>query len=119
MKENLVEQIIKIADRYDDYMDYTGIPIEFLKVKNKDRYSCLRFVFGSYDSVLFEVKSAENSYFSAKEKYISFNKENIYMKDNLGFYYDQNNVINKNLAKYILILLDCFLLSECLHYELL
>lgn len=119
MKENLVEQIIKMADRYDDYMDYRCIPIKFLKVKNKDRYSCLRFVFGSYDSVLFEVKSAENSYFSAKEKYISFSKENIYMKDNLGFYYDQNNVINKNLAKYILILLDYFLLSECLHYELL
>ena len=56
MKENLVEQIIKMADRYDDYMDYTGIPIEFLKVKNKDRYSCLRFVFGSYDSILFEIK---------------------------------------------------------------
>ena len=41
------------------------------------------------------------------------------MKDNLGFYYDQNNIINKNLAKYILIVIDYFLLSECLHYELL
>lgn len=62
MKENLVEQIIKMANRYDDYMDYTATPIEFFKVKNKDRYSCLRFVFGSDDSVLFEIKSAENSY---------------------------------------------------------
>lgn len=119
MKENLVEQIIKMADRYDNYMDYRATPIEFFKVKNKDRYSCLRFIFGSDDSVLLEIKSAENSYFSAKEKYISFSKENIYMKDNLGFYYDQNNIINKNLAKYILILLGYFLLSECLHYELL
>ena len=75
MKENLVEQIIKMTDRYDDYMDYTATPIEFFKVKNKDRYSCLRFVFGSDDSVLLEIKSAENSYFSVKEKYISFSKK--------------------------------------------
>lgn len=118
MKENLVEQIIKMADRYDDYMDYRCVPVEFLKIKNKDRYSCLRFVFGSNDSVILEVKSAENS-FLADERHILFNKQNINIKTSSWFYYDKNNVIDKNFAKYILIIIDYFLLSECLHYELL
>lgn len=118
MKENLVEQIIKMADRYDDYMDYRCVPVKFLEIKNKDRCSCLRFIFGSYDSVLFEIKSAENS-FSVNERHLSFNKENINKNNDFEFYYDQNNVIDKNLAKYILILVDYFLVSECLHYELL
>lgn len=118
MKENLVTQIIKIADKYDNYMDYTGTPVVFFKIKNKDRYSCLRFVFGSDDSVLFEIKSAENS-FLTDERYISFSKENINIKTSSWFYYDKNNVIDRNLVKYILIAVDYFLLSECLHYELL
>lgn len=118
MKENFVEQIIKMADRYDDYMDYRCVPVEFLKVKNKDRYSCLHFVFGSNDSVILEVKSAENS-FLADERHILFNKQNINIKTSFWFYYDKNNVIDKNFAKYILIIIDYFLLSECLHYELL
>lgn len=118
MKENLVEQIIKMADRYDDYMDYRCVPVEFLKVKNKDKYSCLRFVFGSDDSVIFEVKSAENS-FLADERHITFSKENINIKTSSWFYYDRNNVIDRNFAKYILIIIDYFLMSKCLHYELL
>lgn len=118
MKENLIVQIIKMVDKYDDYMDYRCVPVEFLKVKNKDRYSCLRFVFGSDDSVILEVKSAENS-FLADERHILFNKQNINIKTSSWFYYDKNNVIDKNFAKYILIIIDYFLLSECLHYELL
>lgn len=85
MKENLVEQIIKMADRYDDYMDYRCVPVEFFKAQNKDKYSRLRFIFGSYDSVLLEIKSAENS-FLIDERHITFSKENINLKTSSWFY---------------------------------